>query len=119
MSWFSLALKKYATFTGRSRRKEYWYFFLFILLISMAIGFVEGLAGIDGILTSILAIALMVPCLAVGVRRLQDIGKSGWWLLIGLVPLIGGLAILFFAVSDSKPGENQYGPNPKVATGQM
>ena len=121
MSWFLLALNKYATFTGRSRRSEYWFFGLFYLIFVVALAFVDGLAGTydqasgAGLFSSIFALALFIPSLAVAVRRLHDTDRSGWWLLISLIPLIGAIVILVFVLMDSTPGENRYGPNPKVA----
>ena len=121
MSWFLLALNKYATFTGRSRRSEYWFFGLFYLIFVVALAFVDGLAGTydqasgAGLFSSIFALALFIPSLAVAVRRLHDTDRSGWWLLISLIPLIGAIVILVFVLMDSTPGENRYGPNPKAA----
>lgn len=119
MNWFLLALKKYAQFSGRSRRKEYWFFALFYLIIAFVVGFIDGAAGTMmaegkvGILGLILGLAFLIPSLAVGVRRLHDTGRSGWWLLIAFVPLIGVIVLIVFYVQDSQPGDNQYGPNPK------
>lgn len=120
MSWFIAALKKYAIFRGRACRSEYWYFVLFYLLIHIVLGLMDGILGSQrregaGLLGSLFALAMLLPTLAVAVRRLHDIGKSGWWLLVSLVPLIGGLILLVFAVRDSEPGDNAYGPNPKLA----
>lgn len=114
---------KYATFSGRATRSEYWYFYLFNILVSFGLmivcfiiggvaGGADGLAGALGmcnILTWIYALAVLVPGLAVGVRRLHDIGKSGWNLLWALLPLIGVLILLVFFLTDSKD-DNQYGP---------
>ena len=113
MNWFIEALKKYAVFTGRSRRKEYWFFVLFYILLAIALGIVDGVTGL-GVLSPLLTLALLVPSIAVSIRRLHDVGKSGWWLLLGFVPLVG-LVLLYFMVQDSQPGGNEYGPNPKAA----
>ena len=113
MNWFIEALKKYAVFTGRSRRKEYWFFVLFYLLIAIVLGTVDGVTGL-GVLSPLGTLALLVPSIAVAIRRLHDVGKSGWWLLLGFVPLVG-LVLLYFMVQDSQPGGNEYGPNPKAA----
>ncbi|GAB4342018.1 MAG: DUF805 domain-containing protein [Candidatus Abyssubacteria bacterium] len=94
MKWYLQVLKKYAVFSGRAQRMEYWMFFLFNLIIAM--------------------LAVLLPGVAVTVRRLHDTGRSGWWLLIGFVPLIGGIVLLVFMVFDSQPGQNEYGPNPKA-----
>ena len=121
MSWYLEVLKKYAVFSGRARRKEYWYFFLFNVLITIVLLVIDGMTGtLDaaagiGLLGSIYALAVLIPALAVSVRRLHDTDRSGWWLLIMLIPLIGVIVILVFTVQDSKPGENQYGSNPKGA----
>lgn len=118
--YFKLALSKYSQFDGRSRRSEYWYFTLFNALIGIAAGIVAGiLASILGewavFLAYIPALYFLIPGIAVAIRRLHDTGKSGWFLLIGLIPILGSLALLFFMVQDSEPGANQYGPNPKNA----
>lgn len=113
MEWYVAVLKKYFVFEGRARRKEYWYFTLFNLIVSLLLGAVDGMLGSGGLLGGIYALAVLLPSLGVGVRRLHDTGRSGWWLLIVLVPFIGWLALLFFAVQDSQPGINRFGPNPK------
>ena len=123
MNWYIEALKKYAVFSGRARRKEYWYFVLFNIIISIVLLVIDGIAGtIDaetgiGLLDSIYTLAIFIPSIAVGVRRLHDISRTGWWLLILLIPLIGFIVIIIFLLQDSTPGENQYGANPKEATG--
>ena len=115
MNWYLDVLKKYTVFTGRARRKEYWMFVLFHVIIIIALSLVEAIVGGPGILGSLYVLAVLIPSLAVGVRRLHDTGRSGWWLLIGLVPLIGTIVLIVFFVADSQPGTNQYGPNPKGA----
>ena len=122
MSWFVEALKKYAVFSGRSRRKEYWYFVLFVIIISTVLNIIDGLIGAYeriagvGLLSSIFSLAILIPSIAVTVRRLHDIDRSGWWLLIALVPLVGWIVLLVFSVQESTPGSNKYGPNPKSAS---
>ncbi|HTS25967.1 MAG TPA: DUF805 domain-containing protein [Bryobacteraceae bacterium] len=114
MNWYVDVLKKYAEFKGRARRKEYWMFALFNIIISFVIGFVAGLlaslAGVPalGQLSLLYSLAILVPSIAVGVRRMHDTGHSGWWLLCPIVNLV-------FACTDSQPGPNEYGPNPKMA----
>jgi uncharacterized membrane protein YhaH (DUF805 family) len=127
MSWYLAVLKKYAVFNGRARRKEYWMFVLVNFLIALVIGLLAAIAaGFDvhsntilgtgvNCLSSLYSLAVLLPSLAVSVRRLHDIGKSGWWLLVGLIPLIGWIWSLILMVTDSQPGVNQYGPNPKEA----
>lgn len=123
MKWYIKVLKQYADFSGRARRKEYWMFFLINFLISFAIGFVSGfIAGINPestmasatiILPLAYSLAVFIPSIAVGVRRLHDTNRSGWWLLISLVPIIGFIVLIVFFVQDSQLGANQYGENPK------
>ena len=112
MHWYIEVLKKYAVFTGRARRKEYWILFLFQVLISFVIGLIEGITNTN-VLGMLFLLLTLLPSIALSVRRLHDIGKSGWWMLIGLIPLIGSIVLLVFACLDSQPGENTYGPNPK------
>jgi uncharacterized membrane protein YhaH (DUF805 family) len=121
MNYYLAALKKYAEFSGRARRAEYWYFVLFNFLIlialnviSVALKGVTGLGTLFGIILSLYALAMIVPGLAVSIRRLHDTNRSGWWLLIDLIPFIGLIVILIFTIEDSQPGTNQYGPNPKA-----
>jgi len=124
MDWYLEVLRKYATFTGRARRKEYWFFTLFNLLIMLVLSIIDGMIGLYsieaglGVLSGIYTLAVLIPSLAVTVRRLHDIGRSGWWLLIAFIPLIGALILLIFTVLDSKPGSNQYGPDPKGMDGE-
>jgi len=121
MNWYIEVLKKYATFSGRARRKEFWLFGLFHILATIMFLFLDGLIGtLDlqsglGILTSVYILLTAIPHLAVTVRRLHDAGRSGWWYLILLLPLIGPIILLIFCVQNSQPGENQYGINPKDA----
>lgn len=113
MSWYVKALKSYATFTGRARRMEYWMFFLVNFLVSLALAVIEAILGGKGLLMGLYSLAVFLPSLAVSVRRLHDTNRSGWWLLIALVPLIGGIVLLVFTFRDGQRGDNQYGPNPK------
>jgi uncharacterized membrane protein YhaH (DUF805 family) len=124
MKWFLDALKnKYATFEGRARRAEYWYFVLFYALSIVALAIVDGVVGTFseeigiGLLSGIFVLATFVPTLAVTVRRLHDTDRSGWWVLLDLVPFIGVLVLLVFTVLDSQPGANRFGPNPKGVLG--
>ncbi|WP_112466707.1 DUF805 domain-containing protein [Streptomyces triticisoli] len=114
MNWYLEVLKKYAVFSGRARRKEYWMFILFNSIVSIVL-FVIGQAIDVEILSSLYSLAVLLPSLGVTIRRLHDTNRSGWWILIGLVPLAGFIVLLVFTVSDSQPGDNQYGPNPKAA----
>lgn len=122
MNWYLEVLKKYAVFSGRARRKEYWFFVLFNIIISIVLAVIDGVTGSFspeagmGLLGGIYTLVVLIPGIAVSVRRLHDTERSGWWLLIALVPLIGAIVLLVFMVQDSKPGQNQYGANPKEAT---
>jgi uncharacterized membrane protein YhaH (DUF805 family) len=107
-------LSRYAAFNGRARRSEYWWFYLFVSLLYLAAVAVEAVLGIaTPILQLIVIAAILIPMLAVSVRRLHDTGRSAWWLLISFVPLIGGIWMFVLTVLDSEPGENEYGPSPK------
>ena len=119
MDWYIQVIKKYAVFSGRARRKEYWFFVLFNILISIALSMVDGVLGTahadtgTGLLGGIYSLAVLIPSIAVLVRRLHDTDRTGWWALIGLIPVIGWIVLLVFVVQDSHSGQNQYGPNPK------
>jgi len=117
MNWYFAALKKYAEFHGRSQRMEYWMFVLFNTLIFIALGIIEGSTGMTGMapLSLLYSLAVFLPALAVSVRRLHDSDRSGWWVLIGLVPLFGLIVIIILMALDGTPGDNRFGPNPKVA----
>ena len=120
MNWYLEVLKKYAVFDGRARRMEYWMFILFNLIISVVLVIIDSLIGTIirqagfGLLQGLYDLAVLIPSIAVTVRRLHDTGRTGWWILIGLIPVIGGIVLLIFMLLDSEPGENQYGPNPKT-----
>ena len=124
MNWYLEALtKKYATFEGRARRKEYWFFALFYVLVFLALALVDGVTGTFnedagiGLLGGLYILATLIPCLAVMVRRLHDRNRSGWWVLIGLIPVLGDIVLLVLACLDSQPGGNRFGPNPKGVIG--
>lgn len=123
MKYFIHVLKNYANFNGRSRRKEYWMYILFYYLFFMLVVFLDNLLEITiienvpyGPLSIGYLLLLIIPTLAVAVRRLHDIGKSGWWMLISLVPLIGGIWFFILSVTDSQLEENIYGKNPKLSS---
>jgi uncharacterized membrane protein YhaH (DUF805 family) len=120
MQWYLEVLKKYAQFSGRARRKEFWFFILITTLIALGLAVLDEVTGLNQAtnrlspLYSLYALAVAIPGLAVCVRRLHDIGKSGWWLLIALVP-IAGLILLLFYVRPGNPGANEYGEDPTLA----
>ena|SRR3989338_2931029 len=114
MNYYLAVLKKYAVFTGRAGRAEFWYFTLFNIIIVILLNIISSIIG-DGnnILISLYYLAVLIPSLAVSVRRLHDTDRSGWWILIGLIPLIGTIILIVFMVLDSTPAQNQYGLSPK------
>ena len=106
MNYYFQAFQNYATFSGRARRSEYWYFFLFNFIAAFVLGFIGGFAGITW-LASIYQVAVLIPSLAVGVRRMHDAGKSGWFLLIPIYNII-------LLATDGDKAENKYGADPKA-----
>lgn len=114
MEWYLKALKNYVGFQGRARRKEYWMFILFSIIVSIVLSILESIANISSVLSGLYSLAVLLPSLAVGVRRLHDTGRSGWWLLISLIPLVGAIILIVFMCQDSQENDNQYGPNPKM-----
>ena len=119
MNWYLKVLKQYTDFSGRARRTEYWMFVLFnIILATVAMG-IDKLFGLTfgggqyGFLNVLYALAVLIPSIAVGVRRLHDIGKSGWMMLIGFIPVIGAIWLIVLFIFAGTPGENEYGANPK------
>jgi len=119
MGWYVKVLKDYAVFTGRARRQEFWMFTLFNILIAIALMIIDGVGGFMigdsgiGVFYLIYVLAVIIPCIAVNVRRLHDSNHSGWWYLLILIPILGALTLLIFMCLNSTPGDNQYGPNPK------
>ena len=111
MSWYFQVLKSYAAFSGRARRKEYWMFLLVNIVIFFVLGFVEGMIGMPGAGTGMLVLLyqlfIIIPSIAVGVRRMHDTDHSGWWLLFPLVNLL-------FALTEGQPNSNRFGPDPKA-----
>jgi uncharacterized membrane protein YhaH (DUF805 family) len=108
--------KKYAVFAGRARRREYWIFTLINLVVSVLLAFVDAILG-TMLIGLIYALAVLLPSIAVTVRRLHDTGRSGWWALIVLLPVLGVIVILVMMCFDSQSGDNAWGPNPKAAAG--
>lgn len=113
MEWYLKVMQNFLVFSGRARRKEYWMFLLVNFGITLAIGAAESMIGMPGTLSSFYALVVFIPSIAVGVRRLHDTGRSGWWMLLNFLPLLGTLILLVFFVFDSEEGTNEYGPNPK------
>lgn len=119
MSWYIGALKKYADFNGRAGKAEFWMFTLISTIISVILYLIDGgiMPGSKDIhlLYTVYSLAVLVPSLAVSVRRLHDTGRSGWWILINVIPILGQLVYLVFLLQDSQ-GANQYGSSPRLAT---
>ena len=118
MNWYLKVLKEYANFSGRAGRKEFWLFTLFNAIFAIVAMILDNLLGLAirdvgyGPIYILYILATLIPGLAVSVRRLHDIGKSGWYLLMGLLPCIGGIILLVFYATAGDPGENEYGPDP-------
>lgn len=126
MQWYLKVLKQYADFSGRARRTEFWMFTLINVLISVVLGIVDSAIGTTiaynngvvsfttfGLLGGLYSLAVLIPSLAVTVRRLHDIDRSGWWILIGLIPLVGAIVLLVFACLEGTRGPNRHGMDPK------
>ncbi|WP_137181828.1 DUF805 domain-containing protein [Roseomonas sp. AR75] len=111
-------LNKYGTFTGRARRSEFWFFWLFNVLVQSASSILDAIVFSEiQPITALTSLALLLPGLAVAVRRLHDNGRSGWWILIGLVPLVGWIVLLVWYLSRGGDGPNRFGPDPRDASG--
>ena len=119
MEWYLKCLRQYADFSGRARRKEYWMFVLINMLIFIVLGFVDKAIGFTfgdssvGAFYITYSICVTIPSLAVVVRRLHDVGRSGWWYFIALIPLIGAIILIIWFCKEGEQGENQWGKNPK------
>ena len=119
MDYALTPLRKYADFSGRARRAEYWWFYLFVIIAFVVASIIDNLLGLGGsvgpygMISALLGLAMLIPSLAAGVRRLHDTDRSGWWLLIALIPLIGAIVLLIFYVSEGTRGDNRFGPDPK------
>ncbi|WP_279491837.1 DUF805 domain-containing protein [Aeromonas veronii] len=116
MNWYISVLKQYAVFSGRARRTEYWMFVLCNVIVILLLGMVDKLIGGDNeLISSIYSLAVLLPSLAVAARRLHDTDRSAWWLLLGLIPIIGTLVLIYFMVCNGQQGPNRFGDDPKAA----
>jgi uncharacterized membrane protein YhaH (DUF805 family) len=108
--WKVVVLQRYAQFVGRAGRAEFWWFFLASFIVSAVLNIFGRVTVVFVVLSAIYSLAVLIPSIAVGIRRLHDTGRSGWWLLIGLIPLVGFIVLIVFWASQPNPGPNQYGP---------
>ena len=133
MSWYVKVLKQYVDFSGRARRREYWMFVLVNVVIVIVLSLIDTLLGTGGfratsgggsfyaanslgLLSGLYTLAVLLPSIAVTVRRLHDTDRTGWWILLGFIPIIGGIVLLVFYVLEGTRGPNRYGPDPKATT---
>lgn len=112
LDWFVKCLKNYVTFDGRARRKEFWFFMLVSIILGIIVQIIDAILGTDKILNGVLNLALFLPSLAVGTRRLHDVGRSGWWQLLVLT-IIGIIPLIIWWASNTKPESNQWGQPAK------
>ncbi|WP_429058504.1 DUF805 domain-containing protein [Aeromonas veronii] len=119
MNWYISVLKQYAVFSGRARRTEYWMFVLCNVIVMLLLGMVDKLIGGDNeLISSIYSLAVLLPSLAVAARRLHDTDRSAWWLLLGLIPIIGTLVLIYFMACNGQQGPNRFGDDPKAVPSQ-
>ncbi|MCZ4125923.1 DUF805 domain-containing protein [Streptomyces sp. H39-S7] len=106
-------LKQYTNFSGRARRREFWMYTLIGTIIAIVLRVLDAIAGTDPWIALLFSLATLLPTLAVTARRLHDTNRSGWFILLSLIPCVGGIILIVFLATDSAPGANQYGANPK------
>ena len=117
MEWYLKVVRdNYANFTGRASRQEYWMFFLFNIIFAVVATVVDMILGLGFIIYMLYVLAVLIPSSAVSIRRMHDTGKSGWWILITIIPLVGGIWFFVLLCTDSNPGDNKYGPSPEAST---
>ena len=115
INWFmNVVTQHYFDFDGRARRAEFWWFVLVYFIISLVLAAIQGLLGLGSLLTGLLAVGLLLPNLGVAVRRLHDIGRSGWWILIGFIPIVGWILLIYWYVQPGTSGPNEFGADPKA-----
>ena len=113
MNWYMNVMRNYVNADGRARRKEYWTFFLIYIVIMLVAGVLDSVLGL-GVIGGLVALVHLLPSICVGIRRLHDINRSGWWLLVALVPLVGWIIALYWAVKEGDTGANPYGADSKA-----
>ncbi|WP_406185922.1 DUF805 domain-containing protein [Streptomyces sp. NBC_01006] len=114
MNYYTDVLKKYAVFSGRARRQEFWMFIVFNFAVSIVIGIIDTVIGANSILSGLYSLAVLLPVLGLAARRLHDTDKSAWWLLLYLIPVLGWIVLIVFWATEGNAQPNQYGPNPKA-----
>lgn len=114
MNWYIEVLKKYVVFSGRARRTEYWMFMLFSIIATIILNVLDAMLGLAPLLAFIYGLAVLLPSLAVGVRRLHDTNRSGWWMLLALIPLLN-IVLLVFMCFEGEQRENRFGADPKAS----
>ncbi|HUO88109.1 MAG TPA: DUF805 domain-containing protein [Rhizomicrobium sp.] len=116
INWFmKVVTQHYFDFNGRARRAEFWWYVLVVIIISVILNVIDGIAHLSGILGGLFSLAMLLPNLGVAVRRLHDINRSGWWILIAFVPLVGAILLIYWYAQPGTSGANQFGPDPKAA----
>ena len=120
MNWYVTVLKKYLVFDGRAGRAEYWYFILFNMIVYIGLAIIDTVTGMKlgsgetapGLLSTLYSLGVFLPGIGVSIRRLHDADRSGLWMLISLIPCIGGIIVLVYMIQAGTPGENKFGPPP-------
>jgi uncharacterized membrane protein YhaH (DUF805 family) len=116
INWFmNVVTQHYFDFNGRARRAEFWWYILVYIIIAVILGIIQSVLHLGSILTGLLSLALLLPNLGVAVRRLHDINRSGWWILIALVPIVGAILLIYWYAQPGTSGANPFGPDPKSA----
>ena len=114
MHWYTDVIKKYAVFNGRAARPEYWWFLLINVIIAAVLNLVfSAIGGRSNIVSDLYSLAVLLPSLGVAIRRLHDTNRTGWWVLLSFIPIIGWIVLIVFLATASDPGPNNYGPNPQ------
>jgi len=114
MEWYIGVLSQYTVYTGRARRKEYWMFVLISAIVTVILNVFDALFSSFGLASLLYGLAVFLPATCVSIRRLHDTGRSGWWLLLCLIPVLGFLVLVFFLVLEGDSDENEYGLDPKT-----